>query len=448
MIEIPKVEPSVPHKISKVSHAPKMSFGNFSSFGSKKCKNKEKLESIEFRHVQASMAELSQQVDVDKNLEIVHPRIGILSKAKREELVPMIPYDFLWSIFVSNPETFGAQVVCNIICKTAECEGFPADFFVTQENMELLIDLFINRICDNQLEIRKMCYYLFDLAVQADADFRDALFSSRITTLMNDNKIPPIAVKLLHTMLTTEPAMEEKHNLAVELIYSSVLYGGKVNSISMILDFIINGELSEYEGFDPSNFVPIILNNTIKTNSAEVIKRCILCLPIFGLESEFCSTLLGEIDKFFGLIKPRENNKEYETFVIWGITLFAKEMSNMEAEQVSQGIQLFMKLIGENACFNIQKRVSECICQIDNSLIQTQEMIDLICKNITSERIGAHSIAKLSSLLSVPSQPLREYIVEKCNEAEDEINDLLTSDDEETAKIAALLVSQLDALKQ
>ena len=448
MIEVPKVEPSVPHKSSKIGRAPQMSFGNFSSFGSKKCKNKEKLQLIDFKHVQASMAKISEHVDVDANLEIVHPRIGNLSKARREELVPMIPYDFLWSIFVSNPETFSAKVICNIICETAECEGFPADFFINQENLEFLIDLFINRICENQSTIRKMAYYFFNLAVQADADFREVLFSARIVALMNDNKIPPIAIKLLHTMLTSEPAMEAKHNLAVELIYSAVLYGGQVNSIVTLLDFIIERELPAYEGFEPSNLAPIIINNTIKTNSTEVIKRCIICLPILGLESEFCGILLEKIDIFFKLLKNNTNKKEYETFVIWGITLYVQEMSNMESEQVAQGIELFMKLVNEDACYNIQIRVAQCICQLDNSLIQTQEMIDLICKYVSSEKIGAHSIAKLASLLAVPSQPLKEYIFERCIEAEDEINDLLTSSDEETARIAGILISQLDSLKQ
>ena len=443
------------------------------SFGKKT--SKKSLPEIDFKHVSIALKSLSNGEDIERNLEIIKPRIGKIPNDSLNELVPIIPYPLLWDIIINHLQTNSATTALILICYTAECEDFPIDFFVDDEKIEFLLGTFkngiplssfirskdeednsTNKLKDivkiNEYYFREMCYYIFDLIVQGESSFKERIISERLILVMNDNKLPKSGIMLLYHMLASEPLMEPKTNMQIEMIFSLILSDGLIESISLILDLLSQNELPEIEGFSITNFPEIIMTKTIRTNDPNLLKKIFSIIEQLSLSYDDVSPIflekLQEIMSLFINKKgdPKQIHK-YKNYIIWAITQYVNQwMKDMQPENVLAGVQCFIGMF-DSCDFSMQSRIVKCFTLLDNSVIQDKKIIDGLCKFISSEQFGVNCIAKLHSILITPSHPLFDYTLEQCCEFEDEIDELLCSTDEKISANATLLCETIEKLK-
>ena len=252
-------------------------------------------------------------------------------------------------------------------------------------------------------------------------------------------------------MLVTEPYMDPKFNMQIEMIYSLVLSQGISESIMLILNLISENELPEIEGFSTANFAEIIMTKTIITNDTKLLKKIFsiveqLSLSYDDVSSIFLEKLKQIMIKFVRKEGDPKQIQSYKFYVVWSIAQYVEWMANMQPENVEAGAHCFSEIF-DDADYSMQMRIAKSFALLDNSVIKEEKIINVFCKFISSDDCGVYCIAKLNSILTTPSHPLAKYTLEQCIEIEDEIDDLLSSSNEQVAENVTQLCETIESLK-
>lgn len=421
--------------IKKIAHRkgiPRQSFGP-------KVKTASQGHQLNFKHLKISLSDLNNGNNIHQNICNIAKRIDDLNDNELESIENFIPYDIILGFMLQCPPTFDFTPILLILSKFANKESFPCDKFIN----EAIITLILNLVSTIEgAHYRIYAYAILCPVVRANTEVRDVLVKNGLLRLLFDDKVPIPGIDLLFSFAFSEPSLPVNANRQIYFTFLNIIQNGHVQNVLHILNYIqqglptIEGILNEY-----GEYLAIRLQNS---HEKELVRRAFELREVLEIPDEAATQLLLE-SIIFHVNKP-ESTQDYKKFLLWAVSTLINIFPSFNQETITNITKFFHESFS-SLPYNVQTVIVKAYCLIDNSFLMDNRCIDALSMFVTNGEIGAHCVMKLASIIKMNNE-ISNYAVEKCLEIDEEISDMMTSEDVEVANAAALLSSILENIQK